>query len=305
MGTPATDVDVSERLVGALLAEQHPDLAALDLEHLASGWDNEMFRLGSDLVVRLPRREAAAPLLVNEQRWLPALGDLPFPVPVPVRTGRPGCGYPWHWSVVPWVPGAPVWRSTLDDEAEAAASLGAFVAALHRPAPPEAPANPFRGVPLREREERFLDSLDQLDSAEPGWSERLHLTRQAVEERWRSLVDTRPWAGPALWLHGDLHPLNVLVHEGRISAVIDFGDITSGDPATDLAVGWMIFSADARGVYRDAASTGIGGLVDPDTWRRAQGWALALAVAFMNGDSAVRDIGIHTLRQVMADLEPG
>ena len=303
MGTPAVEFEIHEALVGELLAEQHPDLAVLHLEHMASGWDNEMFRVGPDLVVRLPRREAAAHLVINEQRWLPALGELPLPVPTPLRVGRPGCGYPWNWSIVPWAPGAPAWRSKFDDEAAAAACLGGFVAALHRPAPPDAPTNPYRGVPLAQRDQRVTDALDRLDASSQGWAEAIDLTRGAVEERWRSLVATRPWAGPALWLHGDLHPLNVLVDEGRISAVIDFGDITSGDPATDLGVAWMHFSDGGRAAYRDAASTGPGG-IDVDTWRRAQGWALSLGLAFMNGDDAVRGIGYTTLRRVMADSEP-
>src|SRR5215469_7389038 len=138
---PAAEVDLSERLVRMLLAEQHPDLAHLPVELLANGWDNAMFRLGDSLAVRMPRRQLGARILVNEQRWLPVLASrLPLPVPAPVRIGLPGDGYPWAWSVVPFLPGEPASGTPAFDPREAAVAVGGFLGALHVPAPPEAPA---------------------------------------------------------------------------------------------------------------------------------------------------------------------
>ena len=105
---PAADVDVTPDLVRRLLAGQHPDLAGLPVEFMANGWDNAMFRVGDELLARLPRREIAAAILLNEQRWLPALApDIQLPIPAPERTGVPAYGYPYPWSVVPYLPGEP------------------------------------------------------------------------------------------------------------------------------------------------------------------------------------------------------
>ncbi len=146
-----------------LLADQHPDLAELPLRHLAHGWDNESYRLGDDMVVRLPRRDAAAALIVHEQRWLGHLAEqVRLPIPVPLRVGQPGRRYPWSWSVVPWLLGDPWEASPPVDIETAAVELGTFLADLHRPAPPDAPSNPVRGVPLADRAARFDAGLGVL-----------------------------------------------------------------------------------------------------------------------------------------------
>ena len=288
---PTADVVIDGPLVKALLEDQHPDLAALPLFDPAFGWDNVMFRLGEDLVVRLPRRAASAELIEHEQRWLPELAPrLPLAVPAPVRTGRPGACFPWSWSVCPWLPGEPVATRSPDDMHEAATALGAFFRALHRRAPADAPVNPFRGVRLADRAEATHARIEQLGPEIDG---------ARVLAAWEDLAATPPWTGPALWLHGDMHPSNVLVLEGRVSAVIDFGDITSGDAATDLAISWMLFPAAARAVLRASA-----GEVDDHTWRRARGWALTLAVAFLSSSAdnqVMAHIGRRTLAAALSD----
>ena len=139
---PAADVEVSADLVRRLLAAQRPDLARLPVEFLANGWDNELYRVGDDLVARLPRRAPGAQIIKNEQRWLPGLAArLPLPVPYPERTGVPGCGYPYSWSVVPYLPGVPAALAGSFDAGRAAAAVGGFLGALHVPAPADAPAN--------------------------------------------------------------------------------------------------------------------------------------------------------------------
>jgi aminoglycoside phosphotransferase (APT) family kinase protein len=174
---PAADVEVSADLVRRLLVDQHPDLARLPVEFLANGWDNELYRVGDGLVARLPRRALGAEIIKNEQRWLPGLAPrLPLPIPYPERTGVPACGYPYSWSVVPYLPGVPAAQASSFDPAGAAAAVGGFLGALHVPAPADAPANPFRGVPLAARAGIFAASLALLT----GQAGRDHIDRDAV-----------------------------------------------------------------------------------------------------------------------------
>jgi aminoglycoside phosphotransferase (APT) family kinase protein len=264
---PAAEVDIDDELVRSLLAHQAPALSSLPLRLLANGWDNVLFHLGDELVVRLPRREAAAVLVEHEQRWLPDLAArLPLPIPTPVHSGRPGDGYPWRWSVVPWFEGASALEQPPRDLSATATTLGRFLRALHTPAPVDAPPNPFRGVPLIERSSRVDDALVALADT---------IDAEGARGLWSRLVDTPPWSGEPVWLHGDLHPGNVVVRDGALAAVVDWGDITSGDPATDLAVG-MLFTPDTRLVFRAAA-----GHVDDATWSRARAWAVALGLAYL------------------------
>ncbi|MBW2267961.1 MAG: aminoglycoside phosphotransferase family protein [Deltaproteobacteria bacterium] len=274
-----------------LLADQHPDLAALPLREFASGWDNLIYRLGDALCVRLPRRQLGADLVVHEQTWLPRLApSLPLPVPAPLRTGEPGRRYPWRWSICPWLPGEPAATSAPRDPFASADRLGAFSAALHRPAPTDAPRNAFRGGPLQSRNAALDRRVEQLGAA---------IDAAAVRALWARCLALPHWSKAPVWLHGDLHPANLLVHEGVLSAVIDLGDISAGDPATDLAIAWMLFEPSARQRFRSAA-----GDVDDATWGRAQGWALQLALAFM-ADSAdepvLRRIGEATLDTALGD----
>jgi aminoglycoside phosphotransferase (APT) family kinase protein len=149
-GTPPADINIDHDLVRRLLQEQHPDLAALPLTFEQSGWDNCTFRLGNDLAIRLPRRQAAADLIDNEQKWLPMLSKhLPLSIPTPYRIGIPNKQYPWRWSILPWFPGIPA--DVEPPSADQTSIFAEFLMALHRPAPPQAPLNPFRGVPLIQR----------------------------------------------------------------------------------------------------------------------------------------------------------
>jgi aminoglycoside phosphotransferase (APT) family kinase protein len=292
---PAAEVVIDESLVRALLLEQHADLAELPMVDVGEGWDNKLFRLGDELAVRVPRRAIAAPLIDQEQRWLPALSPrLPVPIPAPVRIGRPGSGFPWSWSVVPWFAGQSASIAEKLDLASLAHQLGAFVRALHHPAPSDAPTNPWRAS-LQARATTTVQYLDRVESL---------VDRRAVLEMWERALSTPPWTGPPLWLHGDLHPGNLLIHDGRLAAVIDFGDMTSGDPAIDLSAGWGLFPASLRSAFRHAARYDSNP-VDDDTWMRARGWALTLGLAYLansKDDAAFSAVG---LRYIEMALENG
>jgi aminoglycoside phosphotransferase (APT) family kinase protein len=291
---PAAEVDITQALVRGLLRQQHPDLAHLTLEVVGSGWDNALFRLGDSLAVRLPRRRLAAELVVNEQRWLAELAPtLPLPVPVPVRLGRPGRGYPWSWSIVPWFEGHPMSDGPAVDVGLAAQTLAAFLDALHLPAPPDAPTSAFRGLPLSARSQRVHEHVRALEDAVDG---------SRVLRCWQQLLRTSPWSGAPVWIHGDLHPGNVIVTAGRLAAVIDFGDLSAGDPATDLAAAWMLFPSATRAQFREALAGSVR-RVDDAMWMRGRGWALALNLAWLAQSGGDEQLERETLTAITAVLD--
>jgi aminoglycoside phosphotransferase (APT) family kinase protein len=292
---PPADVTIDASLVRALLQEQHTDLAQLSLIDIGEGWDNKLFRLGDALAVRLPRRAASAALIEHEQRWLPRLcSRLPLPVPVPLRAGRPGSGFPWSWSVVPWFAGESALVAPPQDPAPMTAALAQFLRALHQPAPDDAPHNPWRGVPLETRTKKVRQDLRQLNGL---------VDSIAVLDLWEHVVSTPAWSGPPMWIHGDLHPGNLLISGGRLSAVIDFGDLAAGDPATDLSVMWML-PPSARSIFL-GSTRGQFNAPDDDTWIRARGWAVTLALAYLASsreDEAMGALGRTTIDAALHDV---
>jgi aminoglycoside phosphotransferase (APT) family kinase protein len=271
MKVPAAEIDVTEDLVRGLLDDQCPDLADRPLTLVANGWDNVIFRLGDDLVARVPRRQLGADLVQHEHRWLPDLAQrLPIPIAAPLRTGAPSDAYPWAWSICPWFDGEVAADTELGDPPTEAQRLGDFVAAFHTPAPPEAPDNQFRGQPVAYLRPRIRDNIELL-----GWT----IDAGSVAAQANHLLDVDDWGGPPLWLHGDLHTANLIVRNGEIVAVLDLGDITSGDPAVDLAVAWMLFGEDDRTTFRAAAGSVLA--VDDATWQRGQAWALHFALLYL------------------------
>jgi aminoglycoside phosphotransferase (APT) family kinase protein len=285
---PPAEHAIDSALVRVLLAEQHPDLAQLPIRPVTHGWDNVMFRLGEDLAVRLPRRAIAAELMANEQRWLPEhAARVPVPTPAPVRVGAPGCGYPWPWSVTPWLRGLPAERAPL--RADQAQRLGAFLHALHRPAPADAPFNPARSIALAKRAETTDPMIARVAAARPD------LVTVSVRRAWDEAVAADIDTGP-VWIHGDLHARNVLSDKGVLSGIIDWGDTARGDPATDLYGLWMLFPDPQA---RAAALAAYGG-ISAATARRARGWAVAIGVVLIEvgsaGDPGLLAMGEWTLR---------
>ena len=256
-----------EPLVRALLRDQHADLADLPLREVDGGWDNHLWRLGDDLAVRLPRTDRAPGLLLAEQTWLPVLAVLlPLPVPVPVRVGRPSALLDRPWTVSRWVAGTPADVAPL--RAVATGTLARALRCLHVPAPGGAPRSDARGIPLA----RHLLPEDALDEVVDDAS------RSRLDAVWEASLAASAWDGEPLWLHGDLHPANVVGDEdGDLVGLLDLGDLCAGDPATDLSAAWLLLPDGAAEPFLEAY-----GDVDEATTTRARGWAVLRAVGLLH-----------------------
>lgn len=278
---PAAEIVIDAALVRALVfaqaADAIPDAATLTLAKVAEGWDSEVWRLGDDAAVRLPRRALAAPLVLHEQRALPEIAQrlaaTGVRVPEPIVAGRPAAGYPWAWSVVPWIDGARGLDVPRHARTGWAGPLAAALRALHVAAPADHPVNPVRGRPLQTRDAVFHERLAGLRGA--GMLDQA--TADELQRIWQAGVAAPAWSHAPVWIHGDLHPGNLVAYGGELRGLIDFGDVTAGDPAYDLAVAWLAF--DARG--RQDFLTAIGPTYDDDTWMRARAWAAAFPVLLL------------------------
>ena len=254
------EVHVDVALVRQLLADQHPELAARTVTPVDSaGTVNAIFRLGEDLYVRLPRVPSWAEDLTNEARWLPRLAPhLSLEIPEPVAAGRPTETFPFPWAVYRWIQGTPYAGALVDDEVQAARDLARFVAELRSLDP---------GLSGRAAGRRPLAELDTSTRAAIGAAD-LEVDRDAALAAWERALRAEVWNGEGVWIHSDLLPPNLLVRDGRLCAVIDFGGVGVGDPAADVVPAWSVFDLAGRAAFRDALD------VDDGTWERARGYAL-------------------------------
>ncbi|MGD8281803.1 MAG: aminoglycoside phosphotransferase family protein [Gemmatimonadota bacterium] len=275
---PPAEVSVDADLARRLLAAQHPHLLGSDPVPVGEGWDNFIFRVGAEHALRVPRRQVGVELLLHEQRWLPEIaGWIDIAVPVPVAVGVPSELFAWPWSVVRWIEGDTAESAPLS--VADAERLGGALRALHRPSPPEAPTNPFRGVPLSDRAAVVEERLARLGL-------------RALEPVFKKALSAPP-APRAVWLHGDLHPRNVLVRDGALVGLIDWGDVTGGDPATDLVCAWTLFEPAGRESFRRRYGP------TPAEWARAKGWAVHFGSALVDsGEPAHVSIGHRILEQL-------
>jgi aminoglycoside phosphotransferase (APT) family kinase protein len=250
------ELDIDEALVRALLEQQFPEWAGLSLERVEQeGTVNVIYRLGVQLAVRLPRRNGAELEEDREFLWLPVLGPLlPLDVPVPAARGKPGAGYPWFWSVHTWIEGITPEGPVAPD------ALAGFIASLQRVDTADAPEpSGGRGKPLAWRDGLVRDALERVDA--PG-----------ARELWEEALAAPEWPGARVWIHADLDARNVLVRNGRLAAVIDWGGAGIGDPALDVMAAWKLVAREQRERFRSILE------VDDATWLRAKGWAVSQAL---------------------------
>ncbi len=285
--------EITVALVRRLVAEQHPEWAGLPVTPVPrSGVDNRTFRLGDELLVRLPSAAGYAEAVAKEQRWLPALAPhLPLPIPAPVAVGVPDQGYPWAWSVYRWLPGDSADATPPDDLTRFAVDLGGFLTALQRaPGPGPVPGrhNWWRGGPVGHYDHQTRHALEVLAR---------EVDVLAATEVWEAAL-TSAWEGPDVWLHGDVAPGNLLVRGGVLSAVIDFGTCGWGDPSCDLVIAWTVLDGRSRDAFRAAVDA------DPAMWARARGWALWKALITMDWqhhDPVAHSSARRVLEAVLAD----
>jgi aminoglycoside phosphotransferase (APT) family kinase protein len=288
-------VEIDVGLVARLIASQFPHWADLPIKPVeADGWDNRTFRLGDELSVRLPSGDGYALQVDKEQRWLPLLAPrLPLPIPTPVAQGVPAQGYPYSWSVYRWLDGRPASSEAVGDLTDFATTLAGFLAALAgidaTAGPPPGPHNFFRGGLLTTYAHEVTRSLEALGEEVP---------RAAVERVWDDAV-AATWVGDPVWFHGDVATGNLLVRNGRLAAVIDFGSSGVGDPACDVVIAWTFLSGPSRDAFRSTLGA------DAGTWSRGRGWALWKAlislVAQLESESEAAAVSRRVIERVLAD----
>lgn len=262
--TPRPKLIIDAELARRLVAGHFPHWAHLPVTPVAfGGWDNRTFQLGPAMSVRLPSRSYYREQVEKEQLWLPRLApQLPLPIPTPIAMGEPAEGYPWRWSVYGWIEGDTAAQGRIDDRVAFARDLAGFLTALYAAeaidGPPPGTHNFFRGGLLSTYDQQTRDAIAVLGDRIDG---------EAARAIWETGLATT-WDKPPVWLHGDVSPGNMLVRDGRLSAVIDFGSSGVGDPACDLAIAWTFFDGEAQRAFREALP------LDADTWGRGAAWAL-------------------------------
>ncbi len=264
-------------LVRRLLTAQFPEWADLPIRPVEfDGWDNTTFRLGDDMSVRLPSHAHYEAQVSKEHLWLPQLASLlPLPIPVSIAMGTPSSDFPLHWSVRRWLEGEIAAIGTINDQVRFAEDLAAFLVTMQQidpeGGPPAGPHSFWRGGPLATYDKETRVAIEALTG---------RIDAEACTVTWEAAL-SEPWTRSPVWVHGDIAPDNLLVRDGRLGAVIDFGCSAVGDPACDLVITWTFFSGESRDAYR------AGLTLDDATWARGRGWALwkALIVLARSIDS--------------------
>jgi aminoglycoside phosphotransferase (APT) family kinase protein len=297
LGPVPTRFPVDADLVQRLVAAQFPQWADLPIRRVANeGWDNRTFHLGSEMSVRLPSASSYALAVEKEHRWLPVLGPrLPLSIPVPLAKGAPGEDYPHPWSVYRWLRGEPASVANIADLTEFGTALASFLAALHHVDPADGPApgqhNWFRGGPLATYDRLTQRALETLDG---------HIRTDIASQIWQSALQAS-WDQRPVWFHGDVAQGNLLVDDGALVAVIDFGTCGVGDPACDVAIAWTLLSGAGRKAFRDRLS------IDSATWTRGRGWALWKALAgcadALHAGKSLPADEMHVLDEIFAEYQ--
>jgi aminoglycoside phosphotransferase (APT) family kinase protein len=294
------ELRVTPDLVRQLLRNQAAPWAEQALTPVqSSGTDHWLFRLGADMVVRLPRRVSAAGQMAKQHEWLPRLATaLPLAVPTPIALAASSHTFPWPWSVMKWIEGEAAEHHQICHSVRAAELMGHFIRKLQRQnawgGPPPGAHNGFRGGALIDRDADTRQCIAQLQS---------QFDHHALLAAWEESLCAPHHGGPPQWIHGDLLPGNLLTNHGELVAVIDFGLMAAGDPACDLMAAWTLFGAGARASFQQAVSA------DLSAWLRGRGWALSFAVIALPYYQALNhplaEVAWRTIQEVMHSLSQG
>lgn len=285
MSIPEPDIEIKKELAIQLIHDQFPEFSKLDISFLSNGYDNANFQLSDSHLIRLPRRSVGAKLIVNEIEWLPKLQDqLPIKLPVPVKIGSSTTNYPWLWTIVPFFRGTSVLGDSLKEPE--IKRLTAFLKKLHQIDSDHAPENPFRSVSLSKRSPDVNKRIEKLETN--GFQ-----IPDQIKQLWESAINESIDLKHCL-IHGDLHPDNIIVNNKKIEAIIDWGDITKGDPATDLASFWMLIE---NPDLRATAFTEYG--ASEATVNRSKGWAVFFAVIFLLSKKEYQKLGLKIFNALL------
>ncbi|WP_028373114.1 aminoglycoside phosphotransferase APH(3') [Legionella lansingensis] len=288
-------INITETLVRELIAEQFPQWSHLPIRAIKNGgWDNRTFHLGSEMLIRMPSSAEYAGQVEKEQTWLPKLASqLPLPVPVPLAMGKPDEMYPWKWSINRWLPGETAAVAPINDLCELAKDLALFLKVLQRI---ESTGGPiaghqsfYRGGHLAVYDSETRKAIEDLKN---------NIDFCAATEIWEKALSTS-WQKPPVWVHGDVSVGNLLLSQGKLSAVIDFGQLAIGDPACDLAIAWTLFEGKSRGTFLETLE------LDPNTWARGRAWALWKAMMYLVNQQTDMNFeakrALRTINEVIED----
>lgn len=282
---------IDEALVTNLLKQQHPKLAELHLTKIKHyGTDNAIFRIGEEYAIRLPRVEYAAAQLEKEIKWLPKFAPhLPFAIPSPTKVGSPSEEFSNPWYVYHWIEGVDAYNTPPSDLNQLANDLAGFIKALWKLDINGAPAA-RRGLPLNSQDKAVREAISNLTDM---------VDTDTVTSIWQECLAIPNWNKSPVWLHADLLPSNLLLKNGTLHAVIDFGLMGIGDPACDLIPAWCLFDADARAILKESLD------IDENTWDRGKGWALSIALIIMpyykDTNPVLMSVAERILSEILAD----
>lgn len=287
----AEETDITLEIVQELIKTQFPMYADLLIEPvLSAGTENRIYRLGSTMAIRLPFTANASFNIDKEYRWLPQLAPyLPLAIPIPLFKGLPDKNYPWSWYIYNWIEGKHATTKNTNNLHQSAIDLGNFIVALQKINTTNAPISK-RGCALNTIDDEFCTSLGLLNNV---------IDVSKAKKIWKRCLNIPSWSQAPAWIHGDLHPGNLLFNNGKLNAVIDFGIMGIGDPACDMMVAWTLFCADTRNTFRSTVN------VDDATWIRGRGWALAFGVIalpyYQNTNPTLATIAHSTINEVLSE----
>ncbi|MCC2645613.1 MAG: hypothetical protein K0R94_1391 [Burkholderiales bacterium] len=283
---------IDEILVHNLITRQFPELKNLPIKAVAhQGCDNRTFRLGKELLVRLPSKQEYTFQVEKEQLWLPKLAiHLPYQIPIPIAQGQPDVDYPWKWSIYKWLKGESALLGEINNLESFAHDLADFMNAFQRidtaGGPLPSTQNFYRGGALLNYDEETRKAISLLKD---------NVDQKAVLNLWEKAINTK-YAGRPVWVHGDISPGNILVADGALSAIIDFGQLAIGDPACDLTIAWTMFYSKSRDVFIQSIN------MEHDTWVRAKAWGLWKALIIAAGISEANAIEVQKEFRIIEEI---